>query len=269
MIPGKVVTLLDLLRFYAENYVRVSHCVAQISAAITVNDLSSKGNDLAISALGLLDGIRPQCQEMGLDVSVKQIDRINEIWNLYHDKTLLPPLCEELLRRIADELRTRVLFCLRPGVQEFFTDPRREWIECMNRWPQTIDNVEEMGKCFALSRYPAAVFHSLLIVEIGIIELGTFIGVTDPKRGWDATTKKLKALIDGGHKNLPANLSGQFTFLEQVNACVEAMKHAWRNKVSHIEGKLVVLSPNFTPDTAEEIMIASRGFMRRLATEMP
>lgn len=270
MMPGRVVTLLDLLRFYAENYVRVAHCVSQISAALVPNDLSPQGkDDLVISALGLLDGIKPQCVEMGLDVSVKQIERINEIWNLYHDKALIAPMNEELLRRIGDELRSRVLFCLRPSVQEYFTEPRKEWSDCVSRWPETIDNVEEMGKCFALSRYAAAVFHSLLIVETGIVELGMFIGVTDPKKGWDATTKKLKVLIDGGRNNLPANLSGHFAFLEQVNACIEAMKHAWRNKVNHVDGKLIVMNPSFTPDIAEEIMIASRGFMRRLATEMP
>jgi hypothetical protein len=54
-----------------------------------------------------------------------------------------------------------------------------------------------------------------------------------------------------------------------MNTQVQAMKFAWRNKVNHVDGKLVVIKPEFTPDMAEEIMMASRGFMRRLATEMP
>jgi hypothetical protein len=54
-----------------------------------------------------------------------------------------------------------------------------------------------------------------------------------------------------------------------MNNQVQAMKSAWRNKVNHVEGRLAVMKPEFTPDIAEEIMVASRAFMRRLATEMP
>jgi hypothetical protein len=50
---------------------------------------------------------------------------------------------------------------------------------------------------------------------------------------------------------------------------VEALKTAWRNKISHVQGKLVLLTSDFTPEVAEEIVMASRAFMRRLATEMP
>ena len=126
-----------------------------------------------------------------------------------------------------------------------------------------------MSKCFALSRYAGAVFHSLLVVERGVIELGEYIEVTDPKRGWDATTRKLKSLVDAGHNTLPPKFAGKFSFLEQMNNQVQAMKSAWRNKVNHVEGRLAVMKPEFTPDIAEEIMVASRAFMRRLATEMP
>jgi hypothetical protein len=113
------------------------------------------------------------------------------------------------------------------------------------------------------------VFHSLLVVECGVIHLGTYLEVTDPKRGWDATCKKLDSLVDGGRNKLPQKFARHFEFLEQTNQCVQTMKHAWRNKVNHVDGKLVVLKPDFAPDVAEEIMVASRGFMRRLATELP
>jgi hypothetical protein len=57
--------------------------------------------------------------------------------------------------------------------------------------------------------------------------------------------------------------------LEQVHGTVVVLKDAWRNKIGHAHGRLILMRSDFTPDIAEEIMIAARGFMRRLATELP
>jgi hypothetical protein len=58
-------------------------------------------------------------------------------------------------------------------------------------------------------------------------------------------------------------------FLEQIIATVEALKNAWRNKVSHANGKLMLMTTDFSPEVAEEILMATRAFMRRLATDGP
>jgi hypothetical protein len=58
-------------------------------------------------------------------------------------------------------------------------------------------------------------------------------------------------------------------FFKQVQATVVALQNAWRNKISHAQGRLVVMTADFSPKVAEEIMVASRGFMRRLATTLP
>ncbi len=60
-----------------------------------------------------------------------------------------------------------------------------------------------------------------------------------------------------------------FAFLEQMQGAVAALKKAWRNKISHAHGKLVLLTSEFAPDVAEEIIMTTRAFMRRLATELP
>lgn len=119
-----------------------------------------------------------------------------------------------------------------------------------------------MNKCYALCRYTASVLHCLLVVELGLVRLGNMLKVSDPKQGWDATCRKLEEVVRFGHK---ANSTGlDFDFLEQLNNRVQAMKHAWRNKVNHATGKIIVMRGGFAPYVAEEIIIASRGFMRQL-----
>jgi hypothetical protein len=57
--------------------------------------------------------------------------------------------------------------------------------------------------------------------------------------------------------------------LEQIQGTVEGLKNAWRNKISHVQGKLTLMSVEFSPEIAEEILLATRAFMRRLAEDLP
>ena len=107
------------------------------------------------------------------------------------------------------------------------------------------------------------------VVEIGLIELGKLIGVTDPLPGWSATTNRLQNIIKKGHEARTPIERQHFAFLEQMHGTVEGLKNAWRNKVSHAAGKLTLLTVDFSPDVTEEILFATRSFMRRLATDAP
>ena len=67
----------------------------------------------------------------------------------------------ELQSRLEDELETKLFFVLPHEKRVFFDSPAKGWEEVIARFPDAITDVEEMSKCFALSRYPAAVFHSV------------------------------------------------------------------------------------------------------------
>ena len=131
-------------------------------------------------------------------------------------------------------------------------------------------DVEEMSKCFALARYAGAVFHSVQAIECGLIEFGKFLNVTDPKSGWTAVNNKLATLVTKTkYSALDPIHQEHFGFLEQMHGVTGALNNAWRNKISHAQGRLILMTSEFSPEVAEEIMIASRSFMRRLATELP
>ncbi len=166
-----------------------------------------------------------------------------------------------LISNVLREMQLQFFVGVQPDRVEMYTDSRKGWEAVLLKFPSAIDDIEEMNKCFALCRYAAAVFHSLLVVEHGLVELGKLIGVTDPKEGWDASCKKLKSIVDAGRAQNTTGIN--FEFLDQINVCIQSMKLAWRNKVNHATGKPVVLS-GFPPHVAEDIIAASRTFMRRL-----
>ena len=211
-----------------------------------------------------------QCRELGLNATVATIKKIRSC--------ILTPgsthgdywkYGDELAGRLVDEVRERVFLSLSLNEAEYYTNFRQKWVEIIRVIPASEGDIEEAGKCFALGRYAASVFHSLQTVELGIIWLGNRINVTDHQAGWNATTKKLEEIIRKKHQDRSEFERQHFAFLEQIHATIEALKNAWRNKVSHAHNKLAVMTSDFSSDVAEEILTASRAFMRRLATEGP
>jgi|ERR1017187_744455 hypothetical protein len=179
-------------------------------------------------------------------------------------------LISEIQGRLKDEMAMRKFFSLDTAESEQYATPLRGWEEVVHRFPIALSDIEEMSKCFALSRYAGAVFHSVNVIECGLLDLGKFIGVQDPKSGWTAVSGRLETLvIKTKFPDLAPEIKPHFQFLEQVHGTVASLKNAWRNKISHTQGRLTVMTADFNYEVAEEIIMATRAFMRRLATELP
>jgi hypothetical protein len=209
------------------------------------------------------------CRETGLKASAATVRVMREALKSDPDRVASKEWEPELRGRLIDEMNETLFFSLSSAEGEYFSEPRQGWEKIIERFEDTVGDIEEARKCFALSRYAAAVFHTLQVVELGLIELGTFIGVTDPKSGWTAVTNRLRKIMNTGYNERTDFEKQNSDFLEQVQGTIEALRLAWRNKISHAQNRLVVLGSDFTPDIAEEIIFATRGFMRRLADGLP
>lgn len=210
------------------------------------------------------------CSDVGLATSARTIEKITELGLTDPgNEKALSALADKLQGRLHDELEIVSFFSLSAREATYYAKPREGWEQIIQRFPSAVDDVEEARKCLALSRYAAAVFHSVQVVEVGLIELGKFIGVNDPISGWTAVGKRLKKVIDTNYKDRTQFEKDSFAFLEQVHGTTEALKNAWRNKVSHAHGRLILMTATFSPEIAEEILFASRSFMRRLVDGLP
>ena len=152
-------------------------------------------------------------------------------------------------------MKHQIFYAFNMYETEYYENPRWGWEEMIDRFPHTLTDIEETSKCLALSRYPATVFHSVQVVEVGLIELGKSIGVADPKSGWTATIHRLTGIIKKGHEARTPFERQHFAFFEQIPGTIEGLKNAWRNKVSRAQGPLALLNSDFTPDIAEEITV--------------
>jgi hypothetical protein len=225
------------------------------------------GNPLLLSdkrkteAINLLKFSKQQCARINLQVCVKHAE---ELLQSAESGMLGAKEIVALKQNVVRELSCQYFVGIAPERQGVFENGRKDWEDVLSNFPDATDDVEEMNKCYALCRYPAAVMHSLMVVEHGLVVLGPRIGATDPKEGWDASCRQLERVIKAGRGMNTTGLD--FDQLDQLNTCIQVMKTAWRNKINHATGKPILLHGGFAPDVAEEIISSSRGFMRRLAT---
>lgn len=270
---------MEILRCYAEAYVQASQTLNLISAVIAEHE---KSNTDVRSDAGLLGRLRWHALELSkhcgqLPMTEKAVRKLitylnkPEIMASWTQPILaLQSSIAEIQNRLTDELSLSFFFKLSQERKTYFDEPFKDWVDILKRFPDTIGDIEEMNKCFALCRYTAAMYHAMQIAEGGAIELGDYIGVTDPRKGWGPTEKKLHQIIADGHSKLPTTLAGKFEFLEQMNREIDSMVLAWRHKLDHAANHLAIV-PNavFTPDIAEHIMKAVRVFMIRLKEGLP
>lgn len=274
---SQVFSLLDLLEFMKE-----IGAAALFSMVDAIEKLANEGSaDEAIDGDDLLTvelraaALAMACSNYEAGVSAKALEELSG--HVEFCRRHSRPLTYREVRNEAAEIRRWLvrelglaLFFRIPGNRtEDFREHRKGWESIIERFPEVDSDLEEARKCFALGRYTATVFHSLLLVEAGVIDLGRFIGVNDPKPGWGPTSNELERITKLPHGQRPPFAQRNREFLDQVQGTIRALKDSWRNKVSHVHGRLVVMTTDFPEKVAEEVLIATRGFMGRLVDGLP
>jgi hypothetical protein len=266
--PRRLVSLWDM-RFEAVKAIKALELLARIEMASIFGHSQIASPTFYKVMSGHFDELTRVLEDLELPRQAKKARDMGTFIRT-HNKSPDESSVKSLLLLVHHDLESYAFEAVPISRAEFYDHPRKGWEEVVDRFPAAITDIEEMNKCFALSRYPAAVFHSVQTIECALIEFGKFLGVNDPKSGWTAVTGKLTTLvIKTKYPDLDAIYQQHFVFLEQMQALIGALSHAWRNKISHAQGKLVLMTSEFAPEVAEEIMVTTRSFMRRLATELP
>jgi hypothetical protein len=123
--------------------------------------------------------------------------------------------------------------------------------------------IDEAGKCLAVGRSTASVFHLMRAMEVAVKAASACLGIPDPvksvDRNWGTMLRKFKEELDRRNKsNLWPQPSDRKVF-EEVYVSLDAVKNVWRNATMHVENK-------YTPEEAEHILASVRGFMKKLAS---
>jgi hypothetical protein len=174
----------------------------------------------------------------------------------------------QLKYRLVDDLESHCFLHLDYMSAKKYRNPLSGWDEVLGRFDAVRYNIEESNKCFALDRFGAAVFHILLVAEYGVIQLAELLEVNAGHPGW-GQVKPLQELIKDPYPKRTTLAQTHSKLLEAVVPLLYQVKESWRHKISHVDSQLQWVDTDFSPNVATEIMLATRGFMRKLAADLP
>ncbi len=215
------------------------------------------------------EALAEHCDQLGLAVPSEYLRR-----GILLAK--LPPQPNEvaefgrLTNMIADtieiELRARIFLEMPTDKQKFYSSGSALFggEDVANKFPSAAFEIDEAGKCIALDRHTACVFHLMRIMELGIRAMASCLGIPDPvkpaERNWGIILRKIRD--DGIQKKWPTaadRMAGDGAVLESLQASLDAVKSPWRDTTMHVEKK-------YTGEEAQHIFDAVRGFMMNLAS---
>ncbi|WP_439542840.1 hypothetical protein [Hyphomicrobium sp.] len=128
--------------------------------------------------------------------------------------------------------------------------------------------IAEAGKCLALERPTACVFHLMRLVEIGLESIRTSLGLPRPTKGqhkaWGAALDVIKTEIEAREKLTHLR---QWTdladkkFFDGAHMMLVAIKNGCRDDTMHIES-------TYTDDEATHLFALTKGFMQKVASRL-
>jgi hypothetical protein len=203
---------------------------------------------------------------MGLMMSCKKSRRIRDA---LLSGARIPDIVQqfdELRSRVKDELDL-VLTLVIPAsdVQLYESSTSAFGDEAIQNFRAIRLEVEEAGKCLALSRGTACVFHLMRIMEVGLRALGQSLNdpKMDPKTNpsWEAILKKADGELQKPYAQRSREWQTDQQFFADATANLRAVKDAWRNPTMHID-------IHYDEEKARDVWNAVRAFMRHLATRL-
>lgn len=267
----RVVSLLEMLEFHAEFFVKT---LADLNAFEIKLQQELDGdafvNPHILAALSVrLEAMMKESRRHGFDSIADQCERLlGKIERAVRSGEIREGL-NNLRTRFEDDFGRHMFFHLTASEAAEYRKPLEGWEDICERFGGAIRDVEEMNKCFALERYPASVFHSMQVIEHGLIRLGEWLNVKDRKVGWNATTQELTRIARLEPKDRTDWENRHHGFIVQMEAVSHSLMTAWRHKIDHASGRLSLLPGDFAPEIARDIIGATRAFMLRLAIELP
>src|SRR5262249_4488937 len=202
-----------------------------------------------------LPNIETNCEKIGLAISAQLVAELLRylISGVLRDKAKIAGHIEHITSTIKIEM-SRTTFMHIPTGQANCYDQKELFGKDVNtKFPAIQFDVVEAGNCYATGRGTACIFHLMRIMETGVQEFGTKLGVAlANEKNWqnilDEINKAIKALPKS-----PATVE-----MSQTAANLYAVKLAWRNEVMHPKD-------TYTLEEADNLIRQVRIFMQQLA----
>ena len=259
-----VFTLMELLQFYAAAFCRISEMLGQ--AWVPIN----RGGDfhsLAGPLEATLGELQRDCEKLGLSITLAHLRRMLQDFDASGHMSLaaFARQLSEVQQRLIDELNARLMIAVPQQRAVYYQSIDLFGEDVSRAFPSATMDVMEAGKCLALNRNTACVFHLMRVIESGLRTLDKSVNEPnlDPKRNatWETILRRCDdKLIRALASQTPESRQDE-QFFSTVTADLRAVKDAWRNPTLHV-------NRDYTDEMALDAWNAVKAFMRHLATKL-
>ena len=190
---------------------------------------------------------------------INEVSKYSLTYGEYHE------LCQELKRRLGDEMELMMFYSVEPSKQRFLTDEYPFGDAVVEAFPSATEDIKNAAKCLAFGQWTASVFHSMLVLEIGLRVLATRLGVSVDRPNWNDLIKDIRKVTDDIKRDdYGDDWRIDRQFYSEAVAHLNVIKDAWRNHVMHVDE----LHKTYDEERAESIFQHTKEFMRHLATKL-
>lgn len=263
--PGRLWSLWDMLEINVGELVDSALLLQQMIRVEREEPLADIDRDTRNILLEASERLLVYVERCDLKASNRALSRLGG--NLQGDGEFsyqhFDEFAADLLLRLRDELELTKFVHIESGRIQFYdpTEPLFGQLVAAN-YPTAYLEVEEAGKCLALGRSTACVFHLMRTMEVGIRAIAQGLKIPDPvkpaEKNWGAILRKIREAIDARQR---WRRKADKDFYEEALAHLDAVRNPWRNATMHVE-------KTYTEEEAENILYIVRAFMTKLASKI-
>lgn len=270
-----VVSLLDMLDFSASDYIEIAH-----EFGLILGDLKKKKSDP--QRIGtLLSRLSEQVVHLGLSVTREHLGQLilDVVKENPHEAKLTAEglitiktgllntdrLCyhfEALYSTLQAELRS-ILFKAIPKEKNRFCSPK--WLTdtiVFEKFPDTVDEFQKAGRCFAYGENTACVFHLMRVTDFLLRKVADSLPVSYDARNWDGIGKKITAEMEKKYQTKTDDWKKNEPFYAEILTDIQAISRAHRNPALH------ELEKKYDEREASYLLTVIEAFARHVAGKL-
>jgi hypothetical protein len=178
-----------------------------------------------------LGELHREAQRLGLRSVVRQLDRVKEHFSAAGTTTTtMRAMIVDVYNRMLESLEDSFFLSVPvENVPLYRSTEPLFGTDVAAKFPEMNEDIDEAGKCLALNRSTAAVFHLMRIIEIGVRRFGDRLGIElTTEKNWQPILDEINKAIKGMDHKLPQTKAYAATSSHLYN-----VKIAWRNEVMH------------------------------------
>jgi hypothetical protein len=263
--PFQIVSLWELYmhQFPADRFIRLIRAIEllrTVQEGCEAVDLTEQGNVRLQKEL--TRNIKILCKillDMGLQMSLVSAEKLERF--LETSNNLGQPFCdltEEVNSRIEDEIGLALCFIIRKDNEKFYTQKEPLFGRIVeDRFPELAMDTSEAGKCYALGRYTACVFHLMRIMEYLVQQMGLALSGKSAitEKSWHTIIEKI--LRPEIESRFPNEKDQNRIMWESTLGHLGSVRIAWRNPTMHPK-------ETYTEEEAEGVLGAVKVFAQEI-----